>query len=231
MDRYESCTMKIISPPQSGRLGTVVFVNSRYGQFARQFVFPRNPRTPDQQNNRSNFGTVSSRWRALNPEQRIAWCLASANKHIITSAGRQVALSGYNYFVGINTNRARLGLPRFDLPPAEPTFSSNPVAELRATNLAGVITLKLRVPSQPAQYTLVEGAAPVSTGVQCVQHFPFLGLLPSAVDGWSDITELYVARHGVPKANQAIWIRTCQHIDGWIDDPKVTRARVPAATP
>jgi hypothetical protein len=47
-----------------------------------------------------------------------------------------------------------------------------------------------------------------------VQHFPFLGLLPPPTDGWSDITELYVARYGVPKVGTAIWIRTCQHIDG-----------------
>jgi hypothetical protein len=43
------------------------------------------------------------------------------------------------------------------------------------------------------------------------------------------ITELYVARHGVPKSGTAIWIRTYQHLDGSTDVPKVTRARVPAA--
>jgi hypothetical protein len=41
-----------------------------------------------------------------------------------------------------------------------------------------------------------------------------LGLLPAPIDGWCDITEIYVARYGVPKAGKAIWIRTCQHIDG-----------------
>ena len=94
---------------------------------------------------------------------------------------------------------------------------------------AGRATLKLRVPRPPAQYTLVQGSKPVRTGVCCVQHFPFLGLLPPPKDGWSDITELYVARFGVPKAGTAIWIRTCQHIDGWTDVPKVARARVLAA--
>ncbi len=129
----------------------------------------------------------------------------------------------------VNTRRADLGLPQFDLPPAEPVFGPNPVAELVITNTGGRITLKLRVPSPPTQYTLVQGAAPVWTGVRCVQHFPFLGLLPPPTDGWSDITELYVARYGVPKAGTAIWIRTCQHIDGWTDVPKVTCARVLAA--
>ena len=103
--------------------------------------------------------------------------------------------------------------------------------ELVAAYTGGKFTLKLRVTSPPMQYTLVQGAAPVRTGVRWVQHFPFLGLLPPSIDGWSDITELYVARYGVPKAGNAIWIRTCQHIDGWIDVPKVVRARLPAATP
>jgi hypothetical protein len=97
--------------------------------------------------------------------------------------------------------------------------------------MGGKFTLKLRVPSLPAQYTLVYGAAPVSSGIRYVLHFPFLGLLPPPKDGWSDIAELYVARYGEPKVGKAIWIRTCQHIDGWIDVPKVVRARIlpPAA--
>ena len=128
----------------------------------------------------------------------------------------------------VNTRRADLDLPQFDLPPAEPVFSPTPVAELVITNTGGRITFKLRVPRPPAQYTLLQGPAPVRTGVRCVQHFPLLGLLPPATDGWSDITELYVGRYGVPKAGTAIWIRTCQHIDGWADVPEVARARIPA---
>ena len=133
--------------------------------------------------------------------------------------------------IGVNARRADLGLPQFDLPPAEPVFSPNPLAELVIANTDGRITLKLRVPTPPAQYTLVQGPAPVRTGVRGVQHFPFLGLLPPPTGGWSAITDLYVARYGVPKAGTAIWIRTCQHIDGWTDVPKVARARVPTPDP
>jgi hypothetical protein len=160
-----------------------------------------------------------------------AWRTAALNRHIVTIAGRRVRPNCYHYFVSVNTQRADLGLPQFDLPPAEPVLSPNPVAELVITNAGAKITLKLRVPGQPAQYTLVQAAAPVRSGVRCVQHFTFLGLLPPPKDGWSDITELYVGRYGVPKVGTAVWIRTCQHIDGWTDVPKVTRARVPAATP
>jgi hypothetical protein len=157
--------------------------------------------------------------------------IAAANNYFVTDTGRRVRLNGYNFFTSLNTRSADHDLPQFDLPPGDPVFSPNPVAELVITNTGGMITLKLRVPSPPAHYTLVQGAAPVRTGVRCVQQFPFLGLLPPPNDGWSDITELYVARYGVPKAGTAIWIRTCQHIDGWTDVPKVARARVPAPAP
>jgi hypothetical protein len=93
----------------------------------------------------------------------------------------------------------------------------------------GKLTLKIRLDGTPAQSILVQGARPVRSCVRCVQHFPFLGLLPPSIDGWSDITEMYVARFGVPKPGTAVWIRTCQHIDGFIDVPRVLRFRIPAS--
>jgi hypothetical protein len=220
--------MKISSIPKSGRKGSVVYFKGRYGYVARQLVSPRNPRTAEQQRHRDNVRAVTGRSPTLSPEQCAAWRTAAANRYFITESGDQVRLSGYHLFVSLNVRRADLGLPQFDLPPAEPVFSPNPVAELVITNTGDEITIKLRVPSPPAQYTLVQGARPVRTGVRRVERFPFLGLLPPPIDGWSDITELYVTRHGVPKVGMAIWIRTCQHIDGSIDVPKVVRARVPA---
>jgi hypothetical protein len=221
--------MKISSIPKSGRVDSVVYLNTRHGNVVREFVCPRNPRTPEQQAHRNNLLAVLRRWRALGVEQHGAWRVAAANNEFVTETGDWVRLNGYNFFTSLNTRRADLDLPQFDLPPAEPVFRPNPVAELVITNMGGEITLKVRVPSPPAQYTLLQGAAPVRSGVRCVQHFPFLGLLPQPIDGWSDITDLYKARYGEPKAGMAIWIRTCQHINGWIDVPKVVRARVPAA--
>jgi hypothetical protein len=220
--------MKISAIPKSGRQGSVVYVNGRYGKVVRSYVQPRNPRTPWQQAHRENVRAVSARWGTLTAEQRAAWRIAAADRCFVTDTGEEVRRNGYNLFVSLNTRRADLDLPQFDLPPAEPVFSPNPVEELVITSIGSKTTIKLRVPSPPAQYTLVQGAAPVRTGVRCMQHFPYLGLLPTPIDGWSDITDLYVPRYGEPKFGQAIWIRTCQHIDGWIDVPKVVRARVPA---
>jgi hypothetical protein len=222
--------MKISSIPKSGRKDSVVYLNSRYGKVVRQFVDPSNPRTAVQQAHRQNVRAVSARWRTLTPQQRAAWCAAAAKHDFTDEAGDTVSINGYNFFVSLNTRRADLGLPQFDLPPVKPVFPRNPAVELAITHTGSEFTLKVRLTGPAAQYTLVQGARPVRTGVRCVQHFPYLGLLPPPIDGWSDITGLYVAQYGVPKAGTAIWIRICQHIDGWMDAPKVLRARVRAPT-
>ncbi len=54
--------------------------------------------------------------------------------------------------------------------------------------------LTLRVSGPPAPLILVQGARPVRSCVRYVQRFPFLGVPPPPKAGWSDITELYVAR-------------------------------------
>src|ERR1039458_331625 len=152
--------MKISYIPKSGRKGTVVYLKTRHGNVVRQYVRPRDPRTPDQLSNRSNFGAVSRRWRTLTAEQLAAWRIAALDRYIVTKAGRRVRPNCYHYFVSVNPQRADLGLPQFDLPAAEPFFSPNPVADLVVTNSDGRITLKLPVASPPARYTPVQADAP-----------------------------------------------------------------------
>ena len=222
--------MKVVSIPQSGRCGPIVYCRTRYGLIARAWSKPRNPRTELQQENRRGVSTVSKHWQSLSEGQQNAWDLYAVGKYRVNSLGVQVPRTGYNCYMSINLRQAHLGLPLFDLPPAPPAFGPNPVGDLVATNTGGTITLKVPVSGALAQHTLLQVAAPQNSGVRRVQHFPFLGLVPPAVDGWSDITALIVARYGMLKAGKRIFIRTCQQIDGWTDVPKVTSVRIPAAT-
>jgi hypothetical protein len=218
---------KKIDVPQTGKIGNVVNVMTRYGQVEREYVPPANPRAPDQQVIRANWGRVSARWRALTPEQRDAWHLAARDTRTAARLGRSVPLNGYNYYIRVNNARAAIGLPLLDSPPDLPQFPLNPVGKLLITDQAGVITLRLQVLSPPIEHVCLYGAAPCSAGISCVQHLPFLGFLPAPVDGWSDITSLYVARYGVPPVGKAVFIRTRQQINGWNDLFKQTSALVP----
>ena len=221
--------MKIKSIPKRGRKGSVIYSETRHGKVAREYVPPYNPRTAQQQDHRNNVRAVTGCWRTLNAQQRAVWCVTAANKCVVNEEGRRVGLNGYHFFVSLNVRRADLGLPQFDLPPPEPVFSRNPVGELVATYAGDKFTLKLRVPSPPTQYTLVQGVAPVRAGVRSVQHFPFLGFLPAPVDGWCNITDLFVKRYGAPPIGRAVFIRTRQHVNGWSDPPKQVRAVFRAA--
>jgi hypothetical protein len=175
---------------------------------------------------RATFGIVSGQWRGLNPEDQDAWCLGGADPYTMSRLGRTTPLPGYHYYARINNARAAIGLSRFNRPPAIPSFGLNTTGPLAITITAGIIALKLPVISLPTQYVLVEGAAPCSAGIRYARHYPFLGFLPEPVDGFSDITALYVDYYGVPPVGAAIMIRTRQHIDGWTDNPIVTRAIV-----
>jgi hypothetical protein len=218
--------MKIKSIPKRGRKGNVIYSETRHGNVAREFVPADNPQTAQQQAHRRNVQAVSRPWHTLNDQQCAAWGAATANKYMLTRTGRQVRLSPYHLFVSLNVGRADLGLSQYDVPAPEPVWGASPLVELSATFTGGRFSLKARPTSPPAQHILVYAAAPVRSGVRYLKHIPFLCLLPPPIDGWSDLTDLYVARYGVPKPDWAIWIRACQHADGWQDAPITLRARI-----
>jgi hypothetical protein len=220
---------KKLDVPQSGKVGTTVNVNTRYGQIQRQYVKPRDPKTPAQMMIRSNLARVSARWRVLTEEQRQAWTAGGRDAETQRRLGRSTYLTGSQFFNKINCARVAIGLEQLDDPPEVPGFAENPVGELSITNSRGAIALKLSVPSEPAEHTLVLGAAPCSAGRSSARHFVFLGFLPEPTRAASDISDLYVARFGVPPVGTKVFIRTQQHIDGWDDLPKQTSAIVPKA--
>jgi hypothetical protein len=74
---------------------------------------------------------------------------------------------------------------------------------------------------------LVLATHPRSAGVSFAKHFTILGVLPAAEAGYSNITDLFVARYGQPPPGTRIFIRTRQVLNGWLDAPKQTTAIVP----
>ena len=220
---------KKLDVPQSGKVGTVVNMATRFGQVQRQYVKPKDPKTPAQMTVRANLARVSARWRVITEEQRQAWTAGGRDTETQRRLGRSSYLTGSQFFNKINCALVAIGLEQLDDPPRLPEFDANPVEDLSITNGRGTIALKLSVPSTPAEYTLVFGAAPCSAGKSSTRHFVFLGFLPGPVRGVSDITDLYVARFGVPPVGTKVFIRTQQHIDGWTDFPKQTSAIVPNA--
>jgi hypothetical protein len=214
---------------QSGKRGTIVSLSTPYGQAERQLAVPKNPRTPAQQRVRGNLGSIAARWRGLTDKQRAAWIMAAQQTSIRPRLGQSGRLTGCQLFIKINCTLAAAGMDTVVDPPNRPRFSTNPVGALSITNTGGAISLKLQVSRAPADYTMLLGTAPCSRGVSRPRRFTVLGALPDPDAGVSDITDLYVAKYGVPPAGTRIFIRTRQVADGWEDLQKDTTAIVPAA--
>ena len=221
--------MRALTVPQTGKQGTTVGVLTRYGQVLRQYVKPRDPHTAAQMRIRSNLGRVSARWRTLTPEQRQAWTLAARDGSSRRRLGKSAPLTGCQFFIKINCARAAIGLEQLSDPPPPPQFGPNPVEELTITNSRGSIALKLSVRNAPESRITVYGAAPCSAGITFVRDFTILGPLSDPKGGASNITNIYVARYGVPRVGSQVFIRTRQQINGWEDTPKQVSAVVPKA--
>ena len=220
--------MKKLDVPQSGKLGVTVSVKTRYGQVQRQYIIPKDPHTADQIRVRTNLGHISARWRTLTPEQRFAWTIAGRAASTRSVLGRSAPLTGCQLFIKINCARAAIGAELLLMPPPPPNFGPNPVGDLLITNGPDGIALRLSVAAVPEAHISVYGAAPCSAGITFVRNFTMLGRLPDPVAGVTEITDLYVARYGVPLVGLQVCIRTRQQINGWQDLPRQVSAIVPA---
>src|ERR1039457_3557508 len=220
--------MKTLDIPKSGKCGNIVAYQSRYGSCQRQLVVPANTQSPARQQRRRDFGGFAGAWgRVLAEEQRVAWNVAGPMVRSKTRLGSG-PLSGQQLFQGLNSARACIGKKELLLvPPAAVVFDPNPVGQLTIRNEEDRARLLLRVTGPVTEDIMVFGQAPCSAGRMKRRNVAYLGLLPAPRDGMSDITDLYVARYGEPRAGEKVFIVTRQQKDGWEGDDYETNGIVP----
>src|ERR1039457_1049398 len=220
--------MKTLDIPKSGKCGNIVAYQSRYGSCQRQLVVPANTQSPARQQRRRDFGGFAGAWgRVLTEEQRVAWNVAGPMVQSKTRLGSG-PLSGQQLFQGLNSARACIGKKELLLvPPAPVVFEPNPVGQLTIRNREDGVRLLLRVTGPVTEDIMVFGQAPCSAGRMKRRNVSFLGLLPAPQDGMSDITEIYVARYGEPRAGEKVFIVTRQQKDGWEGEDYETNEIVP----
>ena len=221
--------MKILDIPQSGKRGLNVSQGGQWGQISRALVIPSNPRTPAQASVRRNLSRVAAGWRALQETQRLAWCAAAKQAKSNSRLGQNGALSGFLLYAKINCTLAQFGQDQVTAPPTQPQFPDLVPQNLVITNTSGVIALKLTCPSDPGENTIIRGSAPLSQGREVCKDFRILGACPTPAQGSSDITSLYAARYGAPKAGTKVYVQINQVVDGWEDLPVTFSAIVPAS--
>ena len=172
---------------------------------------------------RRDCAKIAALWCTLSDDQMAGWRALARQE----SPRLGKPASGYHLFTAINTARLALGLaPALDaLKPVR--FGPNPVQEFQITKADGRLRLALRVAHTPLTPIVVLGSPPCSAGIAVRSNFSILGWLPPPVEGWSDLTRLYVQKFGQPADNQRVFIRVRQFSDGWQDLPREFQARMP----
>jgi hypothetical protein len=221
--------MKILDIPQSGKRGLNVSQAGQFGQISRTLAIPANPRTDAQMSVRDNLSRVAAKWRTLTETQRAEWVATATAVKSTSRLGQSGALSGFQLFTKINCTLAQFGQEQVLTPPLRPQFADLAPQSLAITNTAGVVALKLTCPTSPGENTIVRGSKPVSQGVGVCKDFRILGTCPTPVQGSADITSLYTARYGAPKAGTKVYVQVNQIVEGWESLPRTYSAIVPAS--
>src|ERR1035441_6211063 len=208
--------MKTLDIPKSGKCGNIVAYQSRYGSCQRQLVVPANSQSPARQQRRRDFGGFAGAWgRVLTEEQRVAWNVAGPTVQSKTRLNSG-PLTGQQLFQGLNSARACIGKKDLLLvPPAPVVFDLNPLGQLTIKNREDGVRLLLKITGPVTEDIMVFGQAPCSAGRMKRRNVAYLGLMPAPQDGMSDITDIYVARYGEPRAAEKVFIVTRQQKDGW----------------
>ncbi len=190
----------------------------------------RSRRTAAQRRAQQEMTQCSQGWNnLLTEDQRIEWRRLTETLPRRVRKGHLYRLRGHQVFKAINTVLGLLGRePRTD-PPPTPKFGVNPQVTLHIKGAAKGPTLKLRLSEPPTEDIMVFASPPWKAGRTYCNDYRFLGLLPAPVNGWSDITRLYIKKFGVPPPNSRVFIRTWQQVDGWEHRAlmKLTNALVP----
>jgi hypothetical protein len=217
--------MKTLAGPQSGARGDEVASRNRSGQFLRQRVSPKNPRTAAQRRVRKYMRTFSRLWNKITEPQRTAWCADACNVLSRPKLGKPRPLDGQKFFNKINTVLAICGREPLLEPPPRPEFGPNPVVAFTATNGPGGIALMLGLNMTPAEDIMLFASPPCNPGRSYCSNFSFIGLLPAPNEGISHFTRLYLKKlkelkklkryRRVVLAGSRVFIRAVQQVNGW----------------
>ena len=181
-----------------GKLGGHVFSKNRGGAYIRTKVTPANPRTQDQQANRSLLGALSQGWSALSDAQRASWNGAVSSWISTNIFGDTVTPSGKSLYVKLNKNILSIGGTALLVAPekVEMAILGFDDASIKKTlqeiklDIAGVVTGFVAV---------VSATAPLSQGTSNVKG-KFRRIYFDAADAVDAdlLFGAYVSKFGIP---------------------------------
>ena len=134
-----------------GKVGGLIYSQNKGGPYLKQWARSSNPRSLPQSNNRSLLVKFATFWNTLNNAERATWDVYAAlpAQDLINSLGETYSISGFNWFIRINMNRASDGQNTRRAAPTAGT-PATPIIEVVnafSSDSAGVTNIRLIVGS------------------------------------------------------------------------------------
>lgn len=194
-----------------GKLGGHVFTKSRQGATVRTKVTPVNRQTPAQGVIRGIFGNLSRQWNTLLEAQRATWQKAAEEFKRTNVFGDQVALSGKNLFISLNTNIATAGGSTRSVAPIESAVSTIADFSVTVAMTTRAIDLQLTIPGviQPNEVLIVEATMQNSAGrYNFSGQYRQVATCPADdIISETDLGTAYIQKFGSIRANAKISFR------------------------
>ena len=122
----------------AGKIAGTVFARNRYGQYARSWAKPVNPKTDRQTGARARIGMLGAAWALeLTAEQRAGWNLYAANVDMKNKLGETMNISGFNQFCRTNGILLAIDEDRIDDAPGIFTLAEQDPSLAVSVNAAG----------------------------------------------------------------------------------------------
>ena len=171
-----------------GKVGGVVFTNSRSSPVIRRLSKPIDPANPSQNFIRANLSTIAAHWRdGITPANRATWNATAISTRLRNSLGAQITPSGRDLFFRTNVFNLLHGLALFDtsIAPYFPFFPQATISELMAVGIQ--LTAQGSTPpftalaistllSPPLNATLNQWSGPWATRIQTAWNNPVIPL-------------------------------------------------------
>ena len=227
--------MKRLKKNQSGALGDIVASRNRFGEYDRERVSPKHPRTAPQRESWGSVENLSGLWNGLREEQREAWRKLALKVPSRRRLGQDGPLDGRQLFIKLNRVLATCGREPLLDPPPLPQFGRNPVKGFVIREGKDGVELKLTASPDvrwearsPLEDIMVYAWAPRNPGAGKNTNYAFLGRLGPPEGGEWDIKEMYLKklkewrrlkgkRYHVAWEGSRIFIRAWQQVNGWED--------------
>lgn len=206
--------MKYLSPLLSdarASIGGATASKNRGGNYFRARIAPIQPRTPAQQDVRSNLSSLSSSWRSLTQLQIAGWNALAATVTLKDTLGNSYKPTGAQLFVGNNMNNITVGNPLITTPPAlKPDFPAAGETSAAATAATPTFIVTVGYTAAPGAGMFIVRATPqLSAGISFIgqSQYRVIGTFNSIAIPSFDILSDYTAKFGTLVAGTVVGIQ------------------------